>query len=1206
MTFSKRQQNVAKLLTLLLASAFSLVSQPALTTTNTYVDPAERSDRLIVKYKTGTTAAKSGALQDQTISKLSSTAGVELRYLRDMATGAKVLRLPSERSLDDLAVIAAKIAADPTVEYAEADQRMFPALVPSDPDYARQWHLNDYLGGMNAPLAWDITTGNSTTVVAVLDSGLTAHPDLQAKLLPGYDFVSDIASANDGDGRDTDPADVGDWIDATDKATTRFANCTVEPSSWHGTMVSGVIAASAQNNLNGVGLDWQAQILPVRVLGKCGGFTSDISDGMLWAAGFSVNGVPDNPNPAKILNMSLGSKGTCRTTYQNTINQINGTGRIIVVSAGNDNLFDDGSLSTCTGIVNVAATARSGSKAGYSNFGTKITIAAPGGESGAGIITTGNTGATVIGQHATVSTQGTSFSAPNIAGVISLMLAVRPDLDTVSATRILNATARPFPDATCSTSSCGAGIVDAAAAVRLARDQTFGVPTFVGFSDTTINRPKADLILRVTNYGVNASPTANVAISAGGSDFSITGTDCTSVPLSLGAACNVLLRFNPTAFGNRTGAVAVSVGGNNFTVNLAGVGYAQADIVQRSATNNGAPLYLTRTSDGNFWYTNSASNTIGRMTADGQIAEFALPTASSNPFDIAVGGDGNVWFTQLDANRIGRITPAGVVTEFVVPTAASQPRGITLGPDGNMWFTEISGARIGRITPEGSITEFVIPWSGAAPRGIAAGPDGNLWFTDSGIKAVGRLTPSGTFTSFTIPWASADARAIRAGADGNMWFVELSSNFIGRVNMNGAMTSFTTPRTGNGTLNIVRGPDDAMWYSASSAGRVGRIDANGQITEYLLPLSGSSPTGLVAGPNNSLWVAAAGRNSIVALALNGTTPLLAPNAKRGVFDLDATGKSQLMLRSGNTQILAGRFQNNVFQFAPLADPGVNVRLVGIGDFNGDGKSDLAFQNLVQDPVFGEVRVWPTFAQGSEVLWRQVKKVWDVQVVGDLDGDGKADLVWRYVVSESPDTGVSYIWFSNGSGVSQVRKRGGAPLNWTLLGAADLNSDNAADMIYISPEGNIRALMATPNRTCANLSAGALPTGFTALKLADFTGRGKGDMLIRNPNTGETRLLALNAVGLALPPYTGAPDDQNASCTASTLTVSQSSITLPNTNVGWQFFASGDFNGDGIVDIVWRLPNNTFTVWLMNANGASPNVISNAGTLPANSVALPLQ
>ncbi len=347
---------------------------------------------------------------------------------------------------------------------------------------------------------------------------------------------------------------------------------------------------------------------------------------------------------------------------------------------------------------------------------------------------------------------------------------------------------------------------------------------------------------------------------------------------------------------------------------------------------------------------------------------------------------------------------------------------------------------------------------------------------------------------------------------------------------------------------------------------------------------------------------AAGNCSAQSAPAIATTPSgssLAALSKRGGIDLDGNNKGAIVLRSSaaSPQILAGRLVSGQFQFTSMPDPGPSFRLLGVGDFDGNGVSDLAFLNSAQI-TFGDVKFWRNFSQNSEVLLRQVKQVWDVQAVGDLDGDGYADLVWRYLADDPRDTGVSYIWFMNGSTVTQVRKRGGAPLNWKLLGAVDLNGDGAADMIYISPDGQVKALMATANRTCANFSVAPLPSGYNALRLADFTGNGRGDILVRNPSTGQVSVMSINATAITLPPPSANPDDPNANCTATTTSIPLVTYNLPVADPTWQFYASGDFDGDGITDIVWKQPNGTLTVWLLVANGGTPTVISNAGTAPA--------
>ncbi len=369
-------------------------------------------------------------------------------------------------------------------------------------------------------------------------------------------------------------------------------------------------------------------------------------------------------------------------------------------------------------------------------------------------------------------------------------------------------------------------------------------------------------------------------------------------------------------------------------------------------------------------------------------------------------------------------------------------------------------------------------------------------------------------------------------------------------------------------------------------------------------LAGNQLTSPVAGACTVRASQAGNTNFNAAPPVSNSVTVLPPIplAKRGGVDIDGDGRGEIFVRNAAGLAQIGRLNTTTgqFVFTPASDPGTNFRYVGLFDFAGNGRSDLAFQDVTQGE-FGEVFVLNEFVPGVPTLLRTVKRVWDVQAVGDLDGDGFGDLVWRYLgfTPERPGvTGVSYIWFSNGvGGPPVVRKRGGAPLNWQLLGAADLDGNGAADMVYVSPDNQVRVLMATAQRTCANFVAGAIPTGFTAIKLADFSGNGRAQILIRNATTGAVQLHSLDATGIVLPQFTADPDDPNASCTATTVPIGNSLTNLPATDPTITFYAADDFDGDGRFDIVWRTSTGTLVTWKMTGT-ATPIINNNAGTAPA--------
>jgi serine protease len=414
------------------------------------------TDRLIVKYRDNQASGLRSALgiSDRTHASLQGL-GLSVQASHVNAQGARVLRLSQTVRNSDLTRLASQlVASDPNVLYAEPDRVMQALAVPTDPLYSRQWHYFEAIGGMNLPGAWDLSTG-SGVVVAVIDTGVRPHADLAANLLSGYDFISDAGMANDGGGRDGDASDPGD-------------GCSSGHSSWHGTHVSGTIAAVANNGIGGSGIAWNAKILPVRALGCGGGYMSDIADGIIWSSGGSVSGVAAPAKAAKVINMSLGGQSVCGTTTQNAINIARGLGTTVVVAAGNSNTAASKfTPANCKGVITVAATGRGGARAPYSNFGPEVAVAAPGGNMDKGteygILSTLNDGTTSPGNDIYAYYQGTSMATPHVAGAVALMLGRNPTLTPDEIQTLLVGSVRKFPVAC---TGCGAGIVDATAAVK--------------------------------------------------------------------------------------------------------------------------------------------------------------------------------------------------------------------------------------------------------------------------------------------------------------------------------------------------------------------------------------------------------------------------------------------------------------------------------------------------------------------------------------------------------------------------------------------------------------------------------------------------------------------------------------------------------------------------------------------------------------------
>jgi serine protease len=451
-TSKLRLQTLAAAMALALAAPAAFAGQ--LNTSG--MDDNGKYDRFLIRFKDGTPEHGNAASLKRALDDAGRANGVGVGHMRKLAVGADVIR--SDRKLNKAAAEALmrRLANHPNVLYVELDKLNTIRMTPNDPGYAQQWGYNDADAGIQANLAWDSATGVGA-VVAVLDTGITNHPDLNANILPGYDFIVDTAVSNDGNGRDSDPSDPGDWVTANQCGGTHAA----QNSSWHGTHVAGTVAAVTNNSTGGAGTAFGAKVVPVRVLGTCGGYDSDIADAIIWASGGTVSGVPANANPAEVINLSLGGSGACGATTQSAINGAVSRGTTLAIAAGNDNInVSNASPANCANVVAVASVTSTGARSSFSNYGALIDIAAP----GSTIYSTLNSGTTTPGSATYASYSGTSMATPHVAGVIALLQSKATTPKTPAEVEaLLKSTARAFPVTPSQT--IGAGIANAKGAV---------------------------------------------------------------------------------------------------------------------------------------------------------------------------------------------------------------------------------------------------------------------------------------------------------------------------------------------------------------------------------------------------------------------------------------------------------------------------------------------------------------------------------------------------------------------------------------------------------------------------------------------------------------------------------------------------------------------------------------------------------------------
>ncbi len=438
------------------------------------------TQRLVVQFRDPPALARAApALKEQvqadSVRALGLRKSLPLARIRETGRGAVVVALPRAMTTDDARLAARLLADDPAVAHAEVDVRVF-AMQAVDPLFGSQWNLTGpvdaggSVGGINVTSVWPLTSGQGVTV-AVIDTGATRHAELDAVWLPGHDFISLDASgtletANDGDGRDDDASDPGDWC---------TSNGVDQPSSWHGTAVAGIIAAQV-NGYGGVGIAPGVRILPVRAIGRCGGYMSDVVDAMRWAAGLPVAGTPTNPNPARVLNLSLGSAADspCSLLQQQAVDEIVAANVMIVAASGNEGVTGMGAPANCNQVIAVAAHTRQGELASYSNFHAGITLTAPGGAGSSAvsaILAASNAGVTGPGlPEAARAFAGTSAATPHVAAAAALLWSLDPGRPLAEIRNALTGAARPWTaNSACVAGAargrCGAGMLDVAGAI---------------------------------------------------------------------------------------------------------------------------------------------------------------------------------------------------------------------------------------------------------------------------------------------------------------------------------------------------------------------------------------------------------------------------------------------------------------------------------------------------------------------------------------------------------------------------------------------------------------------------------------------------------------------------------------------------------------------------------------------------------------------
>lgn len=604
-----------------------------------------------------------------------------------------------------------------------------------------QWYLRapdaTAVSAVNALGAWAITEGSASVVVAVLDTGVRLdHPDLAGKLKPGYDFIANTTTAADGGGRDADPSDPGDY-----NPTSR-SGCATSNSSWHGTQVAGLVGAATDNGIGMAGTGRNTMVLPVRVLGRCGGFDDDIQAGMRWAGGLSNTAgcttvsATCNPNPARVINLSLGSSGTCSTAYRTLISELNAAGVSVVVAAGNENGLAVDEPANCAGAIAVAGIRHAGTKVGYSSLGPEVALAAPAGNcvNTTGpclypLLTTDNDGTTTPGNNiyssGSAPSLGTSFASPIVAGTVGLMLAANSGLTPAQVRSMLRDSARAFPttgaqepgtvacvapsateqiECYCTTSTCGAGMLDARAAVAQAA-AAVAAPTAAISATSTAVTVGGQLTLSATGSTANggrsiASYGWAVTSSSGSSVVSLSATSGSSTVLTALGAGTVTLQLTVTDSAGASGTASTTI-----TINAVAPPTASFNVAPASPTAGSAATLDAAGSSA--FGGRSIATYLWQITSGAGIASLASATGSTTTLTTTGAGTVTVQLTVTDSTgATGAVSQA--ITVAAAPVVVSSSGGGGGGAMGLGWVL-------------GLVAATVLLWRGRPSAGSAPG-----------------------------------------------------------------------------------------------------------------------------------------------------------------------------------------------------------------------------------------------------------------------------------------------------------------------------------------------------------------------------------------------------------------------------------------------------------------------------------------------------